>query len=199
MFTKAYVINFMIISVVFISCSIAETIEPQIGPINFDKKPLTESQWTSFYGPGYVDKKKIGNKIIELSHIYFIENENLWVKIQFSHVKNKSFESMVESVLVTRKKICDEKFKPKKQFNHLKTSRGIKIGDSLEKVIKVYGKPTVDIVNVGNKTFSVLKENLPITKGRVLRYLPKKHSELNFVEFYFDDVGLNSILISESE
>jgi hypothetical protein len=138
---------------------------------------------------------RVGNRILDKKHIYYLSDDNLWVEISISHVLPRE----VESVLVTKKKLCEERFKPKKSFGPLNTSKGIKTGDSIAKVLNAYGKPTVNIDIAKNKLFSVLIEDLKSEKGKVLRYLPNRSDELLFAEFYFDAEGLHSVLISASE
>ena len=79
------------------------------------------------------------------------------------------------------------------------TSRGIKVGDSFDKVIETYGKPTIAIDIGKDKLVAVLIEDLNFTEGRVLRYITDKPDELFVAEFYFNEKGLYSLLISESE
>jgi hypothetical protein len=105
----------------------------------------------------------------------------------------------VEEILVTKYKLCDEKFQPSKPFGSLITSRGIQIGDSEEKIIQTYGAPSISIEIGKDKIFSVLAADLKLKEGRILRYLTNRQGELIFAEFYFNEKELHSLLISGSE
>lgn len=185
-----------------ILCCANETVvivENRIGPFDFAGKLMMESQLISDFGQGYVQTLQVGDEILGKKHIYYVSDEKLWVEISLSHVLDKNLERMVESILVTKKELCDKKFKPKKSFGPLITSKGITIGDPIDKVLNVYGNPSISLDISKDKLFSVLVENLKLKSGKVLRYLTTRPDELLFAEFYFDAEGLHSILISASE
>lgn len=180
-------------------CWADEKVESQIGPFNFADSPMMESRLISSYGKGYVQIDKVGGKVLGKKHIYYVADINVWIEIRLSHVLNKNMERFVEAVLITKNKLCDEKFEPKTSFGPLLTGKGIKIGDTKEKTIRTYGSPSL-LISVGaDRPFSVLREDLKLKKGEILRYLPNQSNELLFSEFYFDDAVLHSILISRSE
>lgn len=180
-------------------CWATQAIETEIGPFNLSLRSLTEAKVISQFGQGCVRVKKDGNEILTKEHIYYVPNEGIWVAIRFSHVLDDKLERNMEEILVTKRKLCDNAFKPIKSFGPLVTSRGIRIGDSIDKVIKTYGTPSVNIEIGKDKIFSALGEDLKFKKGRVLRYLTNRPDELIFAEFYFDEKGLHSLLISEAE
>lgn len=182
-----------------ILCWAGEKVENQIGPFDLANSPMMESQLISSFGQGYVQTDKVDSKIFVKKHIYYIENEKVWLEVRLSHVLSERLERVIEAVLVTKKKLCDEKFKPEKSFGPLITGKGIKIGDSLEKTIRTYGAPSVSIDISKDTSFSVLREDLRLQTGRVLRYLTAHPNELLFSEFYFSAKGLHSILISGAE
>ena len=159
-------------------------IESQIGPFNLANTPMRESQLISEYGIGDVKTEKIDDKILGKRYIYYVTGQQIWIEIHLSHVLDENLERVVEAILVTKKKLCDEKFKPKKPFGLLITSMGIKIGDSIKKVINTYGEPSEKYVNV---------------VGQALKYMSDDPRNLLFTEFSFDEVGLHSMLISISE
>ena len=188
-----------ILSSTVITCWAEQQImETQIGPFTL-ADTLTESKFISEFGQGYVQINKVDKEILEKQHIYYASDSKVWVKIGFSHVLDAKLERDVETILVTKVKLCDKKFKPKRSFGPLVTSKGIKIGDPENKVIKTYGKPSVYIHIEKDKLFSALAEDIKFSQGRILRYLPHQPDDLLFSEFYFDKEGLNSILISVSE
>lgn len=180
-------------------CSATQEIETQIGPFNLASPPVSESNIIAQFGQGYVEVNKSGKKILEKKHIYYAPTEKVWVEIRFSHVLDAKLERFVEEILVTRHKLCDEKFQPAKPFGSLTTARGIQIGDSVEKIIQTYGAPSISIEIGKDKIFSVLAADLILKEGRILRYLTNRQDELIFVEFYFNEKGLHSLLISGSE
>jgi hypothetical protein len=183
-------------------CYANETIvrvDTQIGPFDLAGKLMVESQLISDFGQGYVQILQVGDEILGKKHIYYVADKKLWVEISLSHVLDKNLERMVESILVTKKELCDKKFNPKKSFGPLITSKGIKIDDPIDKVLNVYGKPTITIDIAKDKLFSALVENLKLKNGKVLRYLTSRTDELFFAEFYFNEERLHSLLISASE
>lgn len=108
-------------------------IEAQVGPFNLSGPPLTESKLVSEFGEGYVQVQKIGKTIISKKHVFWVPEQAVWVQIALSHVLDAKMEHIVEAVLVTKKKLCDEdkRYTPKKQLAPLGTSKGIKINDSI--------------------------------------------------------------------
>jgi hypothetical protein len=158
-----------------------------------------EPQLLSDFGQGHIFIYQVGGEIFGKKHIYYVSVENLWVEISLSHVLDSNLERMVESILVTKKELCDKEFRPKKSFGRLVTSKGITIGDPIDKVLKTYGNPAISIDISKDKLFSALGEDLELTSGKVLRYLPNSPDELLCAEFYFDGEGLHSMLISASE
>jgi hypothetical protein len=177
-------------------------IEAQIGPFSLSGPPLPESKLVSEFGEGYVRVQKIGNKIVSKKHVFWVPEQGVWVQIGLSHVLDEKMGRVVEAVLVTKTKLCNEnkRYIPRKKLTLLATSKGIKTNDSIDKVIETYGKPSVSKVIGKDKVFTVLDEELKLKQGEIFRYLQKHPSkELNFAEFYFYKKKLHSFLISESE
>lgn len=178
-----------------------QQIETQIGPFILSDTSVPESSIVSQFGEGYVDLMKVGNKVLGKKRIYYVPNQRVWIEISFSHVLSSDHERIVESVLVTKKKLCDKKYVSKKSFEPLVTSRGIGLNDSIDKVINAYGNPSVSIEIEAGKVaaFSAIGDELKYHSGRILRYFSDKENILNFAEFYFSGKELHSILISASE
>ncbi len=150
-----------LIFTIIIICSVVSSwangkIETRIGPFNLSSSPVTESKFISQFGEGYVQIDKVGDKLLGKKHIYYSRDEKVWVEIFFSHVRDEKLERIFEAVLITKKRLCDERFEPKNTFGSLATSKGIRIGDSLTKVLRLYGKPTIDIELGKDKIFSAL-------------------------------------------
>lgn len=198
LFLRNIYITFVVLLIVPV-CWASQKIEREIGPFNLSATSITESQLVTQFGEGYVRINKVDDKILNKSRIYYSPNDNMWVEVRFSHVLDKNLKRVVETVIITKNKLCNKKFIPKKTFGSLVTSRGIKLGDSIEKVIRTYGKPSIFIEIGKDKLFSVLIEDLNIQKGCVLRYLADKPDDLLFAEFFFKEGRLHSLLISESE
>ena len=194
--------GYVIIFVLFIDsvtfCWADNIVETKIGVFDLERL-TTESQFISQYGEGKVQIEKVDNEIFGKRHIYYASNSKLWVEARFSHVLGEDLESDLEAILVTKRKLCDEKFTPKKLFNPLITSKGVKIGDSISRVISIYGRPSIYTDFKKDKNFSVLQGDLKVKEGQILRYLSGKPNELLFSEFYFDREGLHSFIISTSE
>ncbi len=180
-------------------CWAGEKIETRIGPLNIEDSSMTETRLISQFGEGYVRLDKYGNKVLDKKHIYYVSDEKVWIEISFSHVLDENLQRYIDAILVTKTKLCDKKFRSKEPFGPLATSKGIKIGDSIDKVISAYGKPAISIDIIKDRLFSSLVEDLKLQKGHILRYDTNQPDELYFVEFYFNGKGLHSLLISESE
>lgn len=181
------------------TCCDTRVIETQIGPFNLGSMPITESTIVSQYGQGCVKVSESGTEAIAGKHVYYVKDEKVWVEILFSHVMDNNLEHVVEAILVTKQKLCEEKHQTKRPFVPLVTSKEVKIGDPIDKIIKVYGKPSISIDLSKDKLFSVLVEDLKLKEGQVIRYLTDHPNELFFAEFYFKENRLHSILISASE
>jgi hypothetical protein len=195
--------QFAVIFIIFICAPrliwAMKNIESRIGPFNFFNSPMSETMLVSSFGNGYIKVEKVEGVMLCRHHIYYVPQENLWVDVQLSHVLDKNLERFVEAVLVTKKRLCNEKFKPGNSFGPLTTGQGVKLGDSLEKTISIYGKPSV-LIDIGESSLSsILQDQLNPKKGKILRYLSDQEDQLLFSEFYFDENGLNSVLISASE
>ena len=191
MYIKQVVLAIAIIFGTVVSCLADQKIENRVGPFDLTDAPITESKLISQFGQGHIQADKVHGKVLGQQHTYYISNVKVWVDMRFSHVLDENLERVLEEILISRKKLCDERFEPEKPFGLLITSKGIKIGDSIDKVISIYGKPSISIEIRKNKLFSVLGEELKLQKGRVLRYLSQQPDELLFAEFYFDEDGLH--------
>jgi hypothetical protein len=172
-----------------------QKIETRIGPFDLSARLEAESKIVSLYGQGYLRENRVGDR----SRIYYLPEDKAWLEIQFSHVLDPLGERFVESILLTKQKLCETKYRPKQSFGKMVTSAGIQLGDSIGKTVHVYGSPTETIEVEKDKLFSVLEERLKPRKGEVIRYLPSPQEELGFAEFYFDQNGLNAILVSVAE
>jgi hypothetical protein len=195
---KGYKIIFVLFSYAVAVCWANSKVETKIGAFDLDKL-TTESQFVSQYGEGNVQMEKVDDKVLGKRHIYYVSNSKLWVEARFSHVLGEDLQRVLEAVLVTKQKICDERFRPKNLLTSLITSKGVKIGDSIDKVVSIYGKASIHIDIKKDKTFSVLREDLKLKEGQILRYFGNKPNELFFSEFYFGKEGLHSFMISKSE
>jgi len=172
-------------------------VESTIGKFSFAGPTLTEPEIISQFGQGFVKRENENTEKVQ-KHIYYLSEENLWIELSFSHVLDEKMRRSLDTIMLTKEKICDKKFKPKETFGSLITSKGIKIGDSLTNVIQKYGTPSVSSEIGKDGYFSVLQEELKLTDGKVLRYLGGDDDLLSS-EFYFKDGQLHSILISISE
>jgi len=93
------------------------------------------------FGEGFIDEYKVGDKVFSKSRIYYLKDEDLWIKIDLSHVLDENHERSVEAVTVTRKKLCDETYLPANKVGPMITSRGIAAGDAFQDVVNEYGEP----------------------------------------------------------
>lgn len=192
---------FGIIGILLFSVTVSwgQGLETQVGPFNFAGSLMKETKLIALYGDGYIQTYIVNGKVLDKKHIYYVSDAKVWVEISVSHVLDEHLARFVEAVLVTKKKLCDTKFEPKRPFGPLVTGKGVNIGDSLNKIIKTYGSPSISILVGKDKLSAVLIDDLRLLNGRVLRYLTSSQDELLFSEFYFLDNKLHSILISISE
>lgn len=195
-------ISSLIIIIIFnVHCGSAPKQRPEtrIGQFDFSTFVINEAEFTSRYGQGFVVIDKFGDQIMGSKHIYYLTDQNVWLEVRFSHVRDERLERMMSAVLITKNKLCDKEFEPQEKFEELITSRGIRIGDPLNKVIKVYGDPA-RIINVERGGgFSSLINYLNLKQGVIFRYYTEEPREINFTEFYFDNEELHSLIISVEE
>lgn len=191
--------TFFLLSLLTTVCWGGGSVEHQIGPFNLADTPMTESKLISQFGEGCIEYDKAGDKMLGKKHIYYVADKKMWLEIRLSDVLTEKMERTIEAVLITKQRLCDERFRPTRTFGALTTGRGITIGDSMDKVLNTYGRPSV-LANIGkDKFYSNLQEVLKLKEGRVLRYLGDQTDALLFAEFYFHSQKLHSLLISASE
>jgi len=178
---------------------IHKQVESQIGQIDLSKHLIYESGIVSDYGEGYVQVLKVGEKIIGVNHVYYVPEQQLWILFEFSHVLDQKLERSLEGILITKKNLCDQKYKPIKILKPLITSKGITLGDELKKILEIYGQPSLSIFLDKDNSFSNITELLDVKEGHVLRYLPERPTEEILSEFYFENGKLHSLLISGIE
>lgn len=171
-------------------------IEHTLGPFDLTKN-ITETQLVSEFGSGYVINHIVDGKTMGRSHVYYVPAVNAWLEVQLSHTSNN--DRLVDTIILTRKKLCDEKHIPVEDLTKLITGRGVGIGSSLKKVINTYGKSDVSISLAKQKAFSNLQQYLKLSSGLVLRYLYEGSESNLYSEFYIKNGKLHSLLISVSE
>ena len=176
-----------------------QNLETKIGIFDFSGPTMPESELVERLGTGFIDEYKVGNKVFSKSRIYFLKDENLWIKVDLSHVFDENGECRVEAVTVTKNKLCDESYEPIHEISPMITSRGIRIGDGLRDVVDQYGEPGRRIEVSKGGPFSLLKEDLDLDRGLAFRYFTENSQSLHQMEFYFQDDKLHSFIISISE
>lgn len=182
-----------------VPCMAGQNIESKVGAFDFGGSLMSESELVGRFGEGFIYEYKVGEKVFSKSRTYYYKDEQIWVKVDLSHVLDENHERSVEAVTVTKKRLCNESYKPSNLIGPMITSSGIAVGDQPEKVIKVYGKPGRKIEIMTDSRFSILKEDLDLKRGLVFRYFPDDRNSLHMVEFYFQDSKLHSLIISISE
>ena len=132
-------------------------VETQIGSFNLRTDKITEKKFINEYGKGFVvvDQNSVPK------HIFYDDIQKLWISINFSHVLDEKKNSYVESILITSDSLCCKKFEPIKSFDPMLTSKGIKIGDTLLKIIAAYGEPSINIDIANESFFSFLRIIFP--------------------------------------
>lgn len=181
-------------------CFAGSAVDEKLGPFRVYHS-LSESKLITKYGRGYehVVKDSKNEVIMEKEHLYYIPEQEIWLQIGMTHVLDQYLERHIDSLLLTRKPLCDKIFTAKNSLGTLSTSQGIKIGDTIERVIEIYGEPR-EVIQVGRTNrFSALVYKLKLNRGTILRYDNNKNDELLFAEYYFEDNKLHSILISAEE
>lgn len=190
---------FTLTFLMFIFCCVSHKIETQIGFFNLSGPPLTESTVLTQLGEGRMKAEQFNDKVLGKSHVFYAGDTGSWVELDFSHVLTENKERVLETILMTKERLCDEIYVPKKPFGQLATGKGLRLGDSLDRVLETYGKPTTSIEVGRDKVFSMLAERLNPKEGLILRYLPKDSKDNRFMEFHFIWEKLHSLLISVSE
>jgi len=126
----------------FSSVGIAgQNVESKVGAFDFGGSLMSESELVGRIGEGFIYEYKVGEKVFSKSRTYYYKDEQIWVKVDLSHVLDENYERSVEAVTVTKKRLCNESYKPSNLIGPMITSNGIAVGDQPEKVIKVYGEP----------------------------------------------------------
>lgn len=183
----------------FIICCASYGIETQVGSFDLRGAPITEATIMAQLGEGRVEIERFGDKVLGMKHMYYVPETESCVELGLSHVLTERKERVLEAILMTKERLCDPLYIPKKPLGHLATGRGIRLGDDLDKVLQAYGQPTV-LIEVGkDNAFSALVERLNLKDGRVLRYLPIDSKDNCFAEFYFKREKLHSLVVSASE
>jgi hypothetical protein len=178
------------------ACEGVTVAETQIGPFDLTIPQKNEGEFVAVYGKGVEVVEQYGDMVMGSKHIYYSKGQNLWIEIRFSHIRDKSMQRIMEAVLVTKKKLCNQEYTPKTPFPKLSTSKGFELGTSLQVLRDEYGKPTASI-NIGrDKQYSSLVDYMDLTRGVVLKYVPTERREINFAEFYFNEEVLHSMVIS---
>jgi hypothetical protein len=174
-------------------------IDTQIGPFNFSRALIEETDIVKIYGKGEEVVKAIDDKTYVSSRIYYDPIHKLWIQFRLSNVLSRKLSRVVEGIVATRIRISTGEPITKKHFDTLETSRGINIGDSIAQVISTIGHSKVAINLSKESKFSVLSTEFNLEEGIVFRYLSNEERTLLFNEYYFDGGVLSTILISMEE
>lgn len=190
--------------VLLLSCAQVKKKESRIGPFDLSVKPITESEFIKNYGGGWVEDNRNRNddsRNQSVQHAYFLGNKNLWLRADFSHVLDSEMNRNLETILVSKQKLCDEKYKLAAENIDFGTGNKIKIGDTYKKVVDTYGQPKVEFIHGADKKFSLIGYDLKgIAPGRIFRYFDEKSTSLCcLLEFYFVNDDVHTILLSSGE
>lgn len=178
----------------------AENVNLRIASFKLSGPALMESEIVSVLGSGYVKQDRVGNSLVDKYHIYYIASRKVWLSIRLSHVVGNKFDASVDEIFVTKSKLCDKKYRPKKDIEPLIKPIGIHFGASIDEIINILGKPTLSVDIGKNESYAgLIAEKMKYTSGHVIRYLPDSASENIVQEFYFNGRGLHSLLISVAE
>lgn len=146
---------------------------------------IPEPELAIFFGDGF-KKEQRDSGPMHMEHTYYDPASKLWV--QFSSHFHGDYR--LETILVTKTKLCEENYQPARGFGNLEAPTGIGIGSAEKHVIETYGKPSrirtsdhLDRVDKGMKTLVYSDTSNPLFSA----------------EFFFKDNLVHSMSIGVSE
>lgn len=151
---------------------------------------LTEHDLVKRYGKGHTANGKFS------AYCYKVAEQELFVRFRPYHGENR----FIADIFVSDVANCPATKLPKVRFNQLTTAEGLRIGDSYEKVLSIYGEPdSVAAASGIEKTGLNYKEALASTPfgDKYLVYWPDKEASLH-AHIYIRNGKVSAILISVS-
>lgn len=145
---------------------------------------IPEPELVAFYGEG--EKKKYEDDVV---HTYYDPTQKLWVRFS-SHFHGSH---RLEDILVTKNKLCDEKFTPARPFPNFETPLGISLDSTPNDIEMAYGEP----LHKGTvKKVIRLSEEIGTP---YYHYYTDKKDQLLGTEFYFLDGHVHTLVVTASE
>jgi len=161
-----------------------------LGEFCFDQKSplISEEDFVKRYGEGYTQGGEFAY------HCYEVPEQKLFVHFWPYHANQRE----IMEIFVSDVPNCLTAKPPKTAFQPLITTEGLKIGDTYEKVVSLYGKP-----DVTRKANGLEKIGLDVDKAKksapfgnkFLSYWPDKNALLH-ADIYFRNGKVAAILIS---
>ncbi len=105
----------------------------------------------------------------------------------------------VLAVMVSNARICADPLAPTETFRELRTSEGLSVGDTRERVVSIYGPPMVEVTAQSDAAILDPFGRVPLDPrigDKVLRYRSKRSGEPPLFEVYLRDGRVSSLFIS---
>lgn len=114
--------------------------ETKIGGFDFASELITNQELEKLYGKGCTDK----DYPYHYRRLYYFPEKNIYAAF------NVETDNLVVGLKLTKEAIVEKKCKAKRNLKSDETGEKIKIGDSKDKVIKAYGKPSEEKIKPNN-------------------------------------------------
>jgi hypothetical protein len=179
-------IAIVVTSVLLFGCLTSQPfLNEDVGPYCFAEFCFDVDSIIDLHDEAYVIKKygSVGVAMGKItSYCYYDEADSLYFKLTPYHGENRP----IVQLLVAEDEICLNSLRPKNYFYPAETKGGLKIGDSVEKLVRLYGSPVVVKDNHGDDPWD-----------KIYRYTPPG-DELLFTDVYIENENVIGLLISVS-
>lgn len=166
--------------------AVAETC---LGEFSVGSDAMLEEELVAKYGSGWSESPQFPYRC------YSAPDQGLEVRL----VIYPGDDHKVLSVFASRARICTEVEGPRETFPRFKTSEGLAIGDTREKVIRLYGEPTQEL---GRSRGDAVLDPFglkPISDeigDTILRFRPTSHGQSLLFEVYLKEGVVSSLFLS---
>jgi hypothetical protein len=165
----------------------AEFVGTCLGGFCVEPPRFLERDLVAKYGPGWVPDEGL--------HCYSVVEKNL--EVRFDSYPAEDYR--VLSVLVSGARICSQAKPSNELFPRFTTSEGLGIGDSRERVIRLYGQPAEELCRERGDEILDPFGLEPITDDigdTILRYRPDNADGIPMLEVYLRRGVVSSLFVS---
>jgi hypothetical protein len=158
----------------------------------FGDQAPRESDLTEMYGSGIFKKEDEDS-----FHCYRDFSQNLFLKFDV----HNDIPPFLVSILVSDEPVCAKAGQPTKSFKELKTPEGLKVGDTYEKTLHLYGVPQYVRTGEELKTLTrfIFASGQAMGFDKAVEYGPNEADNLLETWLFFRNEKITAMLISISE